>query len=567
MSKKVKSSRGLLIFGIVWTAFSSIFAVIGIKMCYDAYNRSGWPETACELTHFEILANPNNDPPFQPKAKYTYQWEGVTHAGDRVWAQREGEDDYEDLAGLIEQYRNGELTTCRVNPDSPAESVLIAAADDAWGGIVFALFGVGFMSIGAGMVYVSRLQKKKENAALSSKKKDEKTSPAILIPFFSIFALAGFGILFFVVVPQWIKYSDAKRWVETPAKVNWSRVQSHTDSDGTTYSVDIFYSYEFEGKEYNSNTLGLMSGSSSGRDSKQEKVNAHPPGKEITCYVNPDNPWQALLDRDLGWAALFALFPLPFIGVGVGGLWWMLRKRAKARRASSSKNPYIRSSALAETETETVQKTPVPVRQVFKPGGKRIGWFFGSIAIALFWNGITSVFVWQAVKSWQRGNPEWFLIIFITPFVLIGIGFILHIFYRLLALFNPTSTLTLTPGEITLGIPAKLKWNSSGSAHRFQHFTIHLVGQEEASYRRGTDTVTETETFYEKALIDTQDPRKSMTGSATIDLPPNQMNLMPSWKGGNNSIKWSIHVKGDISIWPDVSDQYDVIVRPLDIEN
>ena len=558
MSKTVKSSSGLLIFGIVWTAFSSIFAVIGIKLCYDGYHRSGWPKTECTVTHFRVSTDQKNDPAFQPKVKYTYEWEGVTHTGDRVWANSKGEDKYEDLAELVEQYRNRELTTCHVNPDAPEESVLIPASSDIWGGVIFAIFGIGFMCIGIGMVASSRRQKKNEHSALSSKKGESDAPPVILIPFFSIFALAGLGVLIFVVVPQWIKYHDAKGWTETPATVIWSRVESRSDGDGTTHSANIFYRYTFEGKQYSSNTLGLLSSSSSGRAGKLEKVNAHPRDKKISCYVNPEKPWQALLERDLGWWALFALFPLPFIAIGVGGLWWLLRNRSKKRKKHSS--------SINHKNRDITKKDDMAGKLKLKPGGKRISWLFGSIALALFWNGITSVFVWQAIQSWQGGNPDWFLTIFITPFVLIGIGFITHIFYRLLAVLNPSTTLTLAPGELTLDEPAKLTWITSGNRLRFSNFAIYLVGEEEAQFRRGTDTVTETEVFYELALIETLDPRDSLSGSASINLPANTLDLMPSWKSSNNRIRWSIHVKAKISAWPDVLDKYDITVNPVDIE-
>ncbi|MCP5536818.1 MAG: DUF3592 domain-containing protein [Akkermansiaceae bacterium] len=572
MSKTIKSARGLLVFGLFWTAFSSIFLIIGLKTGYDALNRAAWPETPCEVTSFEVVANPNTDPAFQPSILYTYQWEGVTHTGDRVWADQTGENDYEDLAGLIEQHRDGKLKSCHVNPESPGESVLLAGSGDAWGGLVFAIFGASFVAIGIGMIIFSRKQKKNESSALSSQKSSGDAPRAIMIPFFSAFGLAGLGVLVFAVIPQWIKYTDAKGWRETPAEVIWSRIQSHSDDDGTTYSVDIFYGYEFGGKQYKSNTIGLMSGSSSGRDSKQEKVNQHPKGKKITCYVNPDKPWQALLERDLGWWALFALFPIPFIGVGVGGLWWMLRKKpqVKNRGLSHSANTLLARNNSFDSLRQTpdsVADSPVSARRTFSPGGKRIGWFFGAIAFALFWNGITSVFVWQAVKAWQRGNPEWFLTIFITPFVLIGLGFIGHVFYRFLALFNPSPKLTLTPGDITLGEPAKLAWRLSGGSHRLTRFAIYLVGEEEAKYQRGTDTVTETEVFYEQALIDTPDPRKSISGAAEIRLDTGTMPIMPTWKSKHNRIKWSVHVKGEISVWPDVSDKYDIKVRPSDIAN
>ena len=272
MSKSIQSSRGLLIFGLVWTAFSSIFLVIGVKSGLDAINRSTWEETDCTVSRFEIKADRNSTPPFQPAVSYSYTWQGTIHTGNRVWADKKGENDYEDLGELVAQYHNGALTRCHVNPDNPAESVLITGPGDLWGGLAFALFGAGFVAIGIGMIVFSRKQKNKESSALSSQKKNKDAPKAILIPFFTVFALAGIGILAGVIIPQWIKYNDAKSWQETPAKVIWSRVESHSDDDGTTYSVDIFYSYSFEGKPYKSNTTGLMSGNSSGRAGKQKKV-------------------------------------------------------------------------------------------------------------------------------------------------------------------------------------------------------------------------------------------------------------------------------------------------------
>lgn len=565
MSTTIKSSRGLLIFGLFWTAFSSIFLIIGLKTGYDAFNRSNWSETPCQISSFKINSKPNTDPAFQVAVEYSYNWEGTQHTGNRLWADKKGEEDYEDLGELIEQYHHGKLKTCYVNPKEPTESVLIVGPGDLAGPIIFTLFGAGFVAIGIGMMIASRKEKKEKSAALSSKSSNNEAPKAIIIPFFSIFAIAGLGILLFVIAPQWTKYSDAKGWKETPAKVIWSRVKSHSDDDGTTYSVDIFYSYSFEGRDYKSNTVGLMSGSSSGRSSKQEKVKEHPPGKAITCYVNPEKPWQSLLERELGWWALFALFPLPFIAVGLGGLWWTFKKRSKAKATSNSDNKLGRRSSSIRHSATGSDKFHSSARKEFSPGGSRIKWVFGSIFIALFWNGITSVFVWQAVQSWIKGNGEWFLTIFITPFVLIGIGLILHIFYRLFALFNPSPKLSLTPGEITLGQSAKLKWNVSSGAQRINHFAIYLVGEEEAEYRRGTDTVKVSSIFYEQALIDTQDPRKSSTGSTKIELSPDAANIMPSWKSHNNRIKWSLQVKGKISFWPDVSDSYEVQVTPVDI--
>ncbi|MBK1856219.1 DUF3592 domain-containing protein [Verrucomicrobiaceae bacterium 5K15] len=572
-SKKDKKGCGLLGFAIFWTLFSSIFLVLGIKSTYDAIHRSQWPEVDCTVTHFRVSTRSSDDPPFQPKARFTYEWQGQSYTGDQVWAKKKGEEDYEDLAELIEQHHAGELDRCYVNPDDPSEAVLLAKGDDLWGGIIFALVGGLFVAIGIGLIFTDRMAKKQESAALSSKKTKNNDAPlTILVPFFSLFGLAGLGIFFFLVVPSAKKYIDAQGWVETPAKVIWSRVRSHSSDDGTTYSVDIFYRYNFDGRVYKSNNEGIMSGSSSsGRSSKAAKVKEHPPGKEITCYVNPEKPWQAMLSRELGWSALFALFPLPFIAVGVGGLWYTLRKHAREKGASNQSSPYRKKSrnirhrvALRDAGGAGESSASRPDPLTFSPASSRRKSFLGVLVFALFWNGLVSVFVTIAVKSWLRDDPEWFLTIFIIPFVLVGLGALIYCFTRFLAMFSPAASLLLKPGAVPLGGQATVTWKLKGNADRIQHYAIYLVGEEEAQYQRGTDTVTAHETFYEEELLETKDPRKIRRGTVEIDLSK-QRDIMPSWKGAHNRIKWSLQVRGKLSLWPDIKDRYDIDVLPLDI--
>ena len=433
--------------------------------------------------------------------------------------------------------------------------MIYPTSDSGWGGIIFAIFGGCFVLVGLGLLTMGIKSFSKKDKALSSKKKEEGGN-LLMIPFFSIFGLAGFAVLIFFVMPMWQKYFAAQAWEETKATVVWSQVRTHDGDDGDTYSADIFYKYNYAGRVYRSNNVGLMGGSSSGRGGKQDKVNDHPRGKQITCYVNPDNPHDTLLERKMGWWAAFSLFPLPFIAIGVGGLIFGLKKKKKKALSAGAKlrksKPRSGSSPYRSSH-----------RKQFSPRGKRIGWIFGALFIAAFWNGIVSVFLSQVIPTWQKGEPDWFLTLFLTPFVLIGIGMILHVFYRILACFNAAPILTLTPAEIALGQATQLKWKTLSGEHKLSHFAIYLVGEEEARYRRGTDTVTDTSIFYEQALIDTKDPRQVRRGEAEILLPTD---LMPSWKSSNNAIKWSLRVRGEISFWPDIKDNYEVTVLPADTQ-
>ena len=56
-------------------------------------------------------------------------------------------------------------------------------------------------------------------------------------------------------------------------------------------------------------------------------------------------------------------------------------------------------------------------------------------------------------------------------------------------------------------------------------------------------------------------------GSAEIDLSSLPSPIMPTWKGEHNRIKWSLRVIGDVGFWPDISDDYEIEILPLDTTN
>lgn len=546
-AKSAKSAKGgcsAVVFGIFWTLFSSIFLVVGIWAMVSDLTRSGWPSTPCEIEQFEITDSRSADPPFGIDTRYSYSWEGKSYTGTQPWAKAEGKDDYIDLTDALESYRANQLTECYVNPENPSEAFLFSSSNGIWFGIIFTLVGGFFVAIGIGITVSGRRSKKAEKQALSSQAtSDKEAGKAIAIPFFGVFACVGLGMLFFWIGPMWQKYLSAQSWQEMPATVIWSTVRTHDGDDGDTYSADIFYQYTVNGELYKSNTVGLMGGSSSGRSGKQETVNAHPKGKTVTCYVDPDNPHNALLQRELGWWAAFSLFPLPFAGVGIGGIWFTLRKKKKALSSAST----LRSAPQQKASYAS------PIRgnnahQTFSPSKKRVLKTLGLLAFAAIWNGIVSLIYFSS-----DGAPVWFLAIF----AIVGVVVLIAFFYQLLTCFNPAPRLTLLPSEIEIGSIALLKWSVSSGEQKLKNFAIYLVGEEEARYRRGTDTVTVAEIFYEQPLIDTSNPREIRTGTAEIALP---LDTVPSWAGSNNAIKWSLRVRGDIPFWPDVSDDYAITV-------
>ena len=417
----------------------------------------------------------------------------------------------------------------------------------------------------------ARSAEKESGGRSISQRASATASPGCMAAFFGVFLVAGVGFSMFFLWPA-IKVVRAQSWTATECAVERSWVESHSGEDGATYSIEVRYRYEVDGVEYAGERYEFMGGSSSGHDSKQKVVDRLAVGSVTTCYFDPDDPRSSVLHRGFGWVYLFAFLPLIFVAVGAGGMYWALtsgKKKLGAAQARSwpAASPSSSGAAAAtaassfreidEWSTPVVEGGPVELEESLGPVGKLVGLIF----VALFWNGIVSVFVWQVWKAWheEAGFEAGCLSLFLLPFVLIGLALLVGIPYQILALANPRPKLTLSRAAVPLGDSAQLQWRFRGSAGRLRSLRIYLEGSEQARYRRGTDTHTDTEVF---ATIDVVDRREGMplaSGSASIEIPEDTMH---SFEGGNNKIVWTLKLHGDIPFWPDVISEFPFVVQP-----
>jgi hypothetical protein len=334
-----------------------------------------------------------------------------------------------------------------------------------------------------------------------------------------------------------------------------SRVVPHSDSDGTTYSVDILYSYSVAGQEFKANRYNFATGSSSGRRAKEAIVRRYPPNKQTVCYVNPADPSDAVLVREATSELWFGLIPLVFVAVGAGGVYFALRKKAPPG-ASPVSRKFTTSTSKAGA---IVAAATGPV--LLRSTKSRFLKLLGGVLIAAFWNGIVSVFVWQVVQSFKRGRPEWFLVVFLVPFVVVGLVLLGFVGYSFLQLFAPGVRLRLSTAAVRLGGPAELQWQITGQASVIRQLRIWLEGREEATYRRGTKTATDKATFATIELASVTAWSDIRSGRVRFTVPADTMH---SFAAPNNKITWILHVHGDIRMFPDVNDEFALTVLPLD---
>jgi hypothetical protein len=275
----------------------------------------------------------------------------------------------------------------------------------------------------------------------------------------------------------------------------------------------------------------------------------------VPCWVDPEHPEKAVLNRDPSWEWLFVLMPLVFIAVGGGGIAFAIRSGRQAKAQASGLALAPASPFGVEPPPGATPGGPLELKPQMSPLGK----FLGLVFVSLFWNGIVSVFVFHVAGSWRSGQPDGCASAFLTPFVLIGLLLIYGAIRQFLVLFNPRPHFTLNPGILTLGGTGYLQWRFTGRAGRVSRLTVVLEGREEAQYRRGTNTYTDRNTFASIPVIDAAEAYTIANGSTSFSIPAE---TAPSFKASHNKILWSLKVCCEIPGWPDSDDEYEVLVRP-----
>ncbi len=213
------------------------------------------------------------------------------------------------------------------------------------------------------------------------------------ILFFSVFLLMGSVFTWVFLFRPIIKLISAREWSKTPCTVVSSEVKSYSDSDGTTYSIQITYRYTCNGRDYLSDRYGFMDSSSSGRKRKQAVVDQYPPGREAICYVNPTNPNDAVLNRNFTPMMLIGLFPLLFVAIGAGGITWALKSSQFAKPAEGVA-PWLQRPDWTAGRIKSSNKTAMWVI-----------WGF-----ALIWNAISWPILFLALND-ENKQPARFLIL------------------------------------------------------------------------------------------------------------------------------------------------------------
>ncbi len=381
----------------------------------------------------------------------------------------------------------------------------------------------------------------------------------VIVLFLGLFCTVGIAVgipLSFVPIYRLI---ESRSWPAATCEVLSSRVARSDE----TARPDIQYRYHIDDRPYTSNRYHFVPGSDNVSD-YQSVVDVYPPGRRFECYVNPADPTQAVINRELTFGYFVGLiFFVCFTVIPGSFIFLWFRVSGQMRKTPQPGTGPAAAAALGSPvgAPDTIGSGPIELKPQTSPLGKLIA----AILICLFWNGIVGVFTYFEITGFMKGGngESWFLAVFLLIFQIVGLGLLVNVPYQMLALANPRPTITLSGASVPVGGAVTLEWRLSGAAHRVKALSLALEGREEARYRRGTDTRTDTNVFHREILREVGDSGGIERGTTSVRIPNDTMH---TFTADNNKIIWTIKMKGDINHWPDIDESFDITVAPVPSE-
>jgi hypothetical protein len=365
------------------------------------------------------------------------------------------------------------------------------------------------------------------------------TGLGFLVPFGLLFIAIGLAAGWAFALRPVLLVAESRNWESVPCEILSSKVDKKSDSDGSTYQVQIRYRYTFQGRRYTGDRYDFGTGHTNvGVGAMHGAVKAHPPGARKSCWVDPAHPEESVLQRSLPsgiW--LGALFGLVFPAAGVGVIWSGVRARSQSR--AESLTPLATAlPADAPPTNNTSPETLAGGEGVIKPSGSRLG---ATLFLGLFtgvWNTAVGYAFVTELRSFH-GGFDWFCLIFLlflVPFVLTGLVLLLLAFHAIAATFSPRMELRLDPSLLRLGSNVPFRWRFDRMG--FKRLQLQLEAREEDTGGNGKHRHTARPCFHQAALLDLNDPLALVEGRSEFTLPLE--NVLPTLAGKHRRIVWEL---------------------------
>ena len=544
---KVFASLFMGVFILVGLSFLTMMAgaILGDLAVYR------WTQVQAEVKTSEIIEDRQRSRPYRLAVEYAYEVEGQPYISEQVYIDERWTDDHGEVARLRDEHASDQSVVAYFNPNDPSEAVLrrpdlsgLALAG------VFTIIPLLFIAAGVYGIYQTwRAPGRSGKGAVSIGRTGEGRNfgRVIGLVLAGMFIVIGSILSLTLLVDPLMRSRAAQDWPTVEAEVIRSEVLTSDRGEGRTYAVGIEYEYEIDDQTYRGHRYDFTTGYTSGREGKQAIVDDHPLGRRIDVHVDPDDPYESVIEPDLALGLQWLVLLFPTVGLLIlVAIIMVPRRDSAADIAGTADSPRNRAGAEVGARG-SVDRGP---RRLDRRES-RIGGFIGLLGFAVIWNVIV---IFAVIPN----APWWFAAIFAVVGVAVAAGAV----YQGLRLFNPIVEMEIEPGHVQAGDTVRVRWHLRGNVSRLHDLAIRLEGWEEAEYRQGTRTTHDRETLATFNVVETQDLAEMERGESEVTVPAN---VMHTFKARSNRIIWVLHAEGSIKFWPNLNQSFELDIHPREV--
>jgi hypothetical protein len=284
-------------------------------------------------------------------------------------------------------------------------------------------------------------------------------------------------------------------------------------------------------------------------------------------------PTDALSSNLSSW--VFGILSVAAIATGVASLMFrLMRVGASSERRSDLANRARSIEVIAPSGVDTSRLPSVPKGSgITESPGERLayrlpaevseGGIAGPAALALLWNSVWLVLLAVVISGFWYGRHRWILAGMLVPFALIGVWSFRFFLAQLRQKIGVGPTIVeLSEHPLQPGGEYRLYVQQMGRL-KLRRLTVQMACEEETFYRQGTDVRVERHQAFSQILCRERDvdvdPKAPWEQQLQFDLPDN---VMHSFVGTHNAIRWKIVVQGESRPWPSFCRSFPVVVHP-----
>ena len=572
MAQRQNSSRrpwrGILLLGF-FVLFSAGFAFMCVADWYSDYQTRSWAVVSCKILSSRVgnVARGSNQE-YTPDVRYEYQYAGKAYRGyEFYWPHRfnGGEysgQNYNIMAGLAGRYHPGDSATCYVNPAQPQQAVLERRND--YGMLVIALIVPGFFVFFYFAFYRPPKPKRYDVAAKPisalAKKRDPRTTGLVIGVLFTMLS----ALLYVSTTMPAREIATTKNWRATPCLILESHLDQNSYKDGNTYTVNVLFSYQVNGREYRSNHYQAGRQESSSYHRQAERASHYVPGQTSTCYVNPDSPSEAVLNTTYEPDASLLSY-VPFVMMAMGLLLTVSSAAkfiAPKSRLAVMDNEELGDLFFGRTQRRTLNERGGITFQSragspFRLIGLMLGVFAGFALIASI--------VRSIILDWRLGAISLDVMTILVPLVaVVGIGWCFKQLWQALA---PQPTVTVFPDSVAPGESFTVDWEFRESVRPLTELKIIFQGREDyivktthvGPHGGGVEKIVHKVPFHEVPLLVAGANEVTKFGSASVKVPDRSMH---SFETPSCRVLWCLIITGKIKSGTVIQHEFKLTVLP-----